>query len=462
LRRENTYLVGTSKSLAAFEPAPVAPSERITRTVQFSNSDADDLIASAKEAVPDVSITLIKPGADTTTSAGAGGATTTTVREKGGILMVTGPAESVKRAQEFVALAENTFHPSVDDSETTVYRLKYMFGPNLISILHNLVPKLTVITGPAQEYESGAKLSFTSGGANSSLSLTDRYTGASAMAAGSKDVGPSDKTDAKLTSPTMLILTGTHDDITRALDVLSKVDVKPSQIMYEAKVIEIDDNDEKQLGVNCDISGALASLAGVGNATKFTFGSLASNSSSFTPGSSNLLETSVNALITNGRSKLLANPNISAIDGQRATVFIGDTINYVQSITQTTTGENVTTASVPVGVLLGLSGRVSDDGFITVYLHPEVDSVTQWTSVPGGGELPQLSTRLADTIIRVKSGDTIAIGGLTEDDFTYSTNKVPILGDLPILSNIFNNVTRNKTRENVMFLIKTSIVPDHA
>ncbi len=472
LRTGNTYIVGTDKSLQPFMPQRLMSTDRITRTVQFENSDPDDLMASIKAAIPDTVITLIKPGIDTTTVSSDGGKfTTTSGRQKGGVLMVTGLVDNVKRVGEFVALAEGTFHPSVEQSETSTYRIKYAFGPNLITVLHNLVPKLIVISGPGQQFDSGPAVNFSGSGAGAGNTLVDRYTVASAMPQGAVGDGYKDKADAKLTAPTLLVLNGTRDDVTRALDLLSKIDVKPVQLLFEAKVTEINDTDQKQLGVNWDFSkfntsfGEFTPLDATGKPipgdTDFPGQVLkvGTISRSRIP---TMASMTIDALINNGRAKLLARPNVAALDGQKATMFVGDTVNYVSSISQTATGQNVTTASVNVGVILSLTGRASDDGYITLYLHPEVSQITQFLQVPGGGSLPQLSSRFADTVIRVKDGDTIAIGGLIQDNVNNSVNKVPILGDLPILGNFFKDVNKKKTRSEVVFFIKTSLIADHA
>ena len=448
----NTYVVGTDKSLAPFKATPVADTARITKTVEFQNADPDDLLASIKATYPDVSIALIKPGADVSTAASAQGTQTTSVREKGGILMVTGLADQVEAVQSFVTLAEATFHPDIQTSETSTYRVKYAYLPNLMSVLAELVPKLNVITGPSQQFETGGHITFTSDDNNE----TDRFTNPAGAPAGNTGSGPIGTVDKNLSAPTLLILTGTKDDITRALDILSKIDIKPTQLLFEAKVAEISENDEHDLGLNWDFTGATTTIGEAGSGTQpfKQFGAITR-----TP-LSNFANVSLNALFTNGAATLLAKPDVAALDGQRASIFIGNTVNYVSSISQTTTGEDVTTASVKVGVILGLTGRSSGDGYITLYLHPEVSSITNFLTVPGGGELPQLANRFIDTVIRVKDGDTIAIGGLIQTNDLSTVNKVPGLGDIPVFGSLFRDVKKTKERDEVIFFIKTSLIQD--
>src|SRR5207253_4526012 len=125
---------------------------------------------------------------------------------------------------------------------------------------------------------------------------------------------------------------------------------------------------------------------------------------------------SLDALETKGRARTLARPNLSALDGQPAVVFIGDQIKYVLSIQQTQQGQSIQTETATVGITLRVTGKTSPDGYITLNIHPEVSAITSFlTAGTSGIQLPQISTRFVDTTVRVKSGETIAIGGLIQE-----------------------------------------------
>jgi type IV pilus assembly protein PilQ len=93
-------------------------------------------------------------------------------------------------------------------------------------------------------------------------------------------------------------------------------------------------------------------------------------------------------------------------------------------------------------------------------IRPEVSVVTSFLDVPGGGRLPQVARRYADTSIRVKDGETIIIGGLIREDDLKVVKKVPLLGELPILGFLFTNYKQNKTRNEVVIIITPRIVKD--
>ena len=93
-----------------------------------------------------------------------------------------------------------------------------------------------------------------------------------------------------------------------------------------------------------------------------------------------------------------------------------------------------------------MTGKVNNDGYVTLNVHPEVSLVTLATAGAGGGQLPQISTREATTTVRVKDGDTIAIGGLISEQDIKNIQKVPLLGDLPVLRAACSATPARRTR----------------
>jgi type II secretory pathway component GspD/PulD (secretin) len=169
----------------------------------------------------------------------------------------------------------------------------------------------------------------------------------------------------------------------------------------------------------------------------------------------------LDALAKKGKSRVLANPNLSALDGQPAIAFIGDQIKYVIAVQQTQQGQVIQTETATVGITLKVTGKASPDGTITLYVHPEVSAVTDYLNVGGGINLPQISTRFVDTTIRVKDGETIGIGGLIREQDVHNLQKVPILGDLPFFGKLlFTSKSDSKAKSNVVVLITAHLIKD--
>ncbi len=116
-----------------------------------------------------------------------------------------------------------------------------------------------------------------------------------------------------------------------------------------------------------------------------------------------------------------------------------------------------------MGVQLSVVGNVSGDGYITLNLHPEVSVVKlDQTVVNGVGALtlPTITRRYTDHVVRVRDGATIIIGGLINDQDITEMSKVPLLGDLPILGNLFRHTHKTKDHSEVVIFITASIVND--
>ena len=174
---------------------------------------------------------------------------------------------------------------------------------------------------------------------------------------------------------------------------------------------------------------------------------------------SDFVNVGLQAALNSGDAKLLSSPNISALDGQPAATFIGDNITYVASITTGPTGQNVTTATASAGIKLFVTGKVNNDGYVTLNIHPEVSTLRLVASI-GGAQLPQISTREATTTLRVKDGDTIALGGLIQQQDIKNIQGVPYLENLPFFGQLFRSSSVTHSRDEVVIFIKVSIQKD--
>ncbi|MDQ2800587.1 MAG: hypothetical protein M3Y13_13235 [Armatimonadota bacterium] len=435
-----TYLVGTPAAIATMTQSGTAQAPATTGVITFNYSDPTDLGNIIKQMYPNIKTT---PGKS------AGNAS-------GGVLIVTGTQDEVEGIRRVVADAESALSKNIAASRTEIYNIKYASADDLQSVLSRLVPGIIVTPGPTQRAIPPAPTTADSSGATStttSYGNTGAGTGGTVTSA----------TGNLPTKPTTnsLLLTGSDADIARARQILTTVDLRPAQINFEAKVSEVNLNSLKQIGLKYDFTGASAIIGEFGTTNTLGSGTYAGKVNKFgtfgrTP-LSNFVTVGLDALYTSGDAKLLANRNISAIDGQPAAVFIGDTINYISSVTQSPTGQNITTSSVNAGIKLFVTGKVNNDGYITMNVHPEVSLVTLQNAGIGGAQLPRISTREATTTVRVRDGDTIAISGLINEQDTKDVRKVPFLGDIPFIGNLFRDTTHNHNRDEVVIFIKVSI-----
>jgi type II secretory pathway component GspD/PulD (secretin) len=442
-----TYLVGSPTAIQTLTANGSAQSPAVTGVIAFSYSDSADLINELKQLYPNLKTT---PGKSAGGQAG------------GGVLVVTGTPEDVESARRMISDSESVLSKNIQASRTQVYNIKYANAEDLQVVLSRLVPGIIVTPGPVQRTYAPAPTTADAGG----VTTTTTSIG-SGVAAGGAITSVTGNLPTKLTT-TALLLTGSDADLTRALQVLATIDLRPAQINFEARITEINLNKADHLGLTYDFSGASTRLGELKD--NVTGGPPVLGDNGY-PGKnlklgtfartalSNFVDVKLNALFQSGDAKLLSSPNISAIDGQPAAVFVGDSITYVSSVTTGPTGQNITTATVNAGIKLLVTGKINNDGFVTMNIHPEVSTPTFLPSI-GGAVLPRISTREATTTLRVRDGETIAIGGLISESDVKNISKVPFFGDLPFFGQLFRDSQTAHTRNEIVIFVKVSIQKD--
>ena len=159
-------------------------------------------------------------------------------------------------------------------------------------------------------------------------------------------------------------------------------------------------------------------------------------------------EAKINALVTDGKAKLLSRPNITTLTGQEAVINIGGKV----PVPTTETTDRSTTTSFTyrnAGIILRCTPWVSDDGTITAAVHTEVSSPLYVADL----KAYRFQERSAHTTVRLRDGETMVIGGLIGSEEARSLSKIPFLGDLPILGAFFKSERKSKSdSEIIMFL----------
>ncbi len=446
-----TYVVGTPAAIQTLTASGTAQAPAVTAVLSFSYSDPGSLADEIKQLYPNVKATVGKA-----VSGSAGG----------GVLVVTGTESDVEGVRRVIGDSESAISRNVGTSETVLYPIRYAAADDLQSLLNRLVPSLITTPAPVMGIIPPAPATADSSG----VTATTTSYGAAATAAGGTTTAVTGNLPVKATT-TALLLTGSAADIARARQVLATVDIRPAQINYEAKIIETSMANADELGLTYDFSGAhtsIGELSQPGDTPGGTIyhtpypGQILKGETFGRSPISALTTVQLNALFTSVDTKILAAPNISAIDGQPAATFVGDTVSYISSVTQSATGQNITTSTVNAGIKLYVTGKVDNDGYITMNIHPEVSLVTLSSAGAGGVQTPDVRVREATTTVRVKDGSVLAIGGLINDQIVKDVQKVPILGDIPFFGALFRDTKKSHTRDQIMIFIKVSVQKDAA
>jgi len=230
-----------------------------------------------------------------------------------------------------------------------------------------------------------------------------------------------------------IIVKGTKEELDNVETMIVGLDKRAPQIMIEAKVVEITIDGEKDLGVKW-FSGGVEGQITIG---EITLGG------SFERGG--LIEASLKALQTEGKTNILSNPKVLTLDGKEAKILSGSKIPI-----RIITPDGLETVEYrDVGLSMTITPRLSSDGLITMDANPKIESL--------GEELiqgyPVINSREEKVIIRTNLGDTVVIGGLISSEEIKNIRKIPLLANIPIFGELFKYThTKNKTTEIIILI----------
>lgn len=238
-----------------------------------------------------------------------------------------------------------------------------------------------------------------------------------------------------------IVFTGNSGDEAKLRDALKVLDVATKQVTLEAKIIAMSVDDSKSLGIAWDWT-ELPQATDTSSTSEY--GGIIHLGHGYT----SRFQATLSALVTNGKAKILATPRIITIPGKAASIFIGDHIpvltDKIENGTTTTT-----TSYVDAGIKLSYTPIVSDNGYITAVVHTEVSTPTLVSELKNY----KITSRTADTNVRMRNGETLVIGGLIDEEEQKSLQKVPFLSNIPILGELFKSRTTTKSKTEVMMIL---------
>lgn len=280
----------------------------------------------------------------------------------------------------------------------------------------------------------------------------------------------------------------TRSNIDNVRKTLAQIDKPTKQVMIEARLVEVNANPKQSYGINWagvvgsssapqtlkygGLSGTGASAAAntggttipttdFGHPVGSAFGDLLAGQ--FAILSVPQMSLTVRALNEDSDAEFLANPRIVTADNQQAKIEIIRN----QPVPQLNFNEQTATAvfggfqDKKFGNTLVVRPSVNKDDFITLSVKPEISNkVADAEFVFAGATVrsPIIDTRTLDSNVLIKSGDTLAIGGLLQDEVTKSRNKVPIMGDIPVLGYFFQERLNARTKRNLLVFVTPTIL----
>ena len=279
-----------------------------------------------------------------------------------------------------------------------------------------------------------------------------------------------------------LVVTASPTDWLTLKDVIGRLDIPRDQVYVEGMILEANVTNTKGFGVewagaygqgniqraglvnkSSDLMTLLASgvptsiggfFAGAGIGPTRTI----TDSTSGKSFKVNAVNAFIKAIASHGNTNILATPQILALDNTEATFEVGDT-TPVQNSTVTGTGiANNSYTSQEAKLSLKITPQINKvTRFVKLKINQKIDDFKATTGTATGAALPT-TTRSAVNEVMVRDRDTIAMGGLLRDKETISSNKIPILGDIPVLGWLFKNKSRTIEKVNLLFFMTPKIL----
>ncbi len=272
--------------------------------------------------------------------------------------------------------------------------------------------------------------------------------------------------------------------------VIEKLDIRRAQVYVEALIAEITDDRLTQYGIQFAGGGEVGSGLGAGftqfpsgpgivDTTQAIAGAAAGNAAISAPPGLNIgflsrkitlpdgteirgLGALARAFASDTKVNVLSTPNLVTLDNTEANILVGQNVPFVTgSFAQATTGTGTvnpftTVQRQDVGLKLKIKPQISEGGGVKLEIEQEVSSVIAATAASATG--PTTNKRAIKTSVVVDDGNTIVLGGLIEDKGSDSIEKVPLLGDIPLIGELFKFTNRSKSKTNLMVFLRPVIV----
>jgi general secretion pathway protein D len=346
---------------------------------------------------------------------------------------------------------------------TSVIYLRYAKAKNLVDILTGLKEKSGTANSKNKAVQAAAAVAIANTG--------------SSVISESAIIQADEETNA-------LIITADPNTLRTLKGVIRQLDIRRAQVHIEAIIAEISTTRDKELGVGTVVDGSqsskntipagISNFAGIGNLVAAAAGDRAAVASALSNLGSGLLlgvgaETSagvrygliLKALQSDSNANILSTPSIVTLDNQEAEIIVGRNLPFVTG--QFTTSGN--TSSNPfqtierqdVGLTLKVTPQINEGDTVKLDIEQEVSDVISISANSG----PTTRKRSIKTSVLVDDGEILVLGGLIEETVNDTIDKVPLLGDIPLLGKLFQSRATNKSKQNLMVFMRPNIMRDH-
>ena len=490
---------------------------KIIAAMDVSNASDVEVIALQHAIAADLAplvARLIDSGSGTGsagTGAGAQGQTDTSFkttllaepRSNSLVLRAANPAR-VAQVRALVAKLDQAPAPGSSAAHGNIH-VVYLKNADATKLAITLRAAMSAIAGNASAATGSAGGSASAASASSSASTNAGMGSTSSMGAGGGLGTSSTMGNANANQPSTggqiqadpttnsLIITAPEPQYRQLRAVIDKLDGRRAQVLVESLIVEVNANKLTEFGIQWQsvlgskgdgVMGAIGTNSGAAGANiiGLTAGILQGGTAAATAvgklgGGLNLalapringqyyLGALANFLQNSGDSNVLSTPNLMTLDNEEARIVIGKSVPFVTGSYANTGGNNgavnpfTTVERKDVGLMLRVRPQINENGTVKMYIYQEISKVDDATRQDKDG--PTTSKRSIESNVLVEDGSIIVIGGLLEDSYSQAEDKVPVMGDIPVLGNLFRSENRERKKTNLMVFLRPVVVRDAA
>ncbi|MGP5345058.1 type II secretion system secretin GspD [Psychrobacter celer] len=409
-------------------------------------------------------------------------------------LLVKGSPEMIAKVQEMVNQLDTT--PSRRLSGLRVFRLKYASASHIAEMLRGLLANQSINSaGATSTLESASLNEASSAGAGLSSAANDSSTNSTAAStlssagAGAGSASANGRPFSIIADETQnaVIVNADPELMFEIEDAVNQLDSRRAQVLIQAAIVEVSGDDATQLGVQWALGNAnsgygvvnfnnvgasatslaAAALAG-GSSISAAAGSIAGalvgigDSSKDSQGNTQFYGAILQALDSTTSANLLSMPSILTLDNEKASILVGQNVPFVTG-SYTTSGNSSTNPfqtidRQDIGINLNVIPHIGDNGTVRLEVSQEVSSVVPGSTGNASGLITNKS--LINTTILADDQQTIALGGLMRDNTTTRQQKVPGLGNVPVIGRLFRSDNDSTQKSNLIIFLQPTILRD--
>lgn len=401
-----------------------------TEVVQLRYAEAESLVA-----------TLTKIGASEKEAAGLSNKLQLVADARNNAILISGEDLQRERTKALIARLDR---PQAQTGNVRVVYLEYADAVQVAETLTKVVQNMSKLTVGSEPQEAGATVE------------ADEATNA-------------------------LLITAAGDSLNSLLAVVDRLDIRRTQVLVEAIIVDLSVTDNESFGVEWLFSNSENGVFGgsINSGSVTNASSVLDSSSSITDIATGIVNVGQNslgiagtsgddnflglltALVSSSKANILSTPSLMTLDNNEATISSGRNIPFTTGSFATAAGDSVnpftTTTREDVGIILTVTPQVNEGDKVLLNISQEVSDIGE--QVAGTSDFITTKSTI-DTQILAQDGEIVVLGGLMRETVTDGQNKVPILGSIPILGHLFKFQEAAISKTNLMIFLRAKIIRD--